>query len=36
MFDRYEFIESGSLICMGIDKFIKIINILPKRFEIEK
>jgi hypothetical protein len=28
--------ESGSSICMGVDKFIKIINTLPKRYEFQK
>lgn len=35
LFDKYEYIEAGSSICMGVDKFMKIVYALPKKYNLQ-
>jgi hypothetical protein len=34
LFDKSEYVQSGSMVCAGLDKFIKIVFALPKRCEV--
>lgn len=31
LFNRKEFIDSGAMVCQGLDKFLKIVSCLPKK-----
>lgn len=34
LFNRREFLDSGAMICHGLDKFLKIVSCLPKKNEL--